>query len=67
MINPEVSDLSLKSYLTQQEALVQEDSLALQQGNFQASNAALRKQLDLAGNIADELNMVITQQFRARF
>lgn len=66
-INPDVPNLALKSYLTQQEALIQEDALALQHGNYQASNASLRKQLDVAGQIADELNLAITQQFRARF
>ncbi len=67
LMNPDVSGLSLKSYLTQQNVLVQEDALALQHGNYHASNLALRKQLDLAGSIADELNLAITQQFNARF
>lgn len=67
LINPDVSDLSLKPYLTQQEALVQEDALGLQHGNYQASNVALLKQLDIAGSVADELNLAITKQFRARF
>lgn len=67
ILNPDVSGLSFGSYLNQQEALAQENALALQRGNYQTTNSALLKQIDTSGRIADELNNAITQQFRARF
>lgn len=67
ILNPDVSGLSFNSYLNQQDVLTQENALTLQRGNYHASNNALLKQIDMAGQIADELNSAITQQFRARF
>lgn len=67
LINPDVQRLSLGTYLNQQENLAQDIGLALQHGNYHSANDLLIKQIDMSGQVADELNDAITQQFKARF